>query len=271
MVEREQDDAAGDANRNMLLDHVDVDDWRAPEGPLELELAETRLLKDLDAIAEEIPGDLWIIGQRVYYLTDVNAHLSAADLARHCGGRAHWWCAALIGYVHHSRGLWTLADEVFALALDEMPADTAALWRSPEALLEESALEVYDRAADKQSLDERLWLLSDPLYLVEGNDRKTEQFARQVLIRLGAEAVNGTGLEWDDDLKEITLRWGAPEGWSRERDLPTGDTLVDSRRMVSHRRGQEFLPPAQALEGAFATCDAYCGARRRRRARSSGS
>ena len=78
-------------------DHVDVDDWRAPEGPLELELAETRLLKDLDAIAEEIPGDLWIIGQRVYYLTDVNAHLSVADLARHCGGRAHWWCTALIG------------------------------------------------------------------------------------------------------------------------------------------------------------------------------
>jgi hypothetical protein len=27
----------------------------------------------------------------------VNAHLSAADLARHCGGRAHWWCTALIG------------------------------------------------------------------------------------------------------------------------------------------------------------------------------
>jgi hypothetical protein len=150
--------------------------------------------------------------------------------------------------VHHSRGLWTLADEVFAQALDEMPPDTAALWRSLEALLEESALEVYDRAADKGSLDERLWLLSDPLYLVEGNDRKTEQFARQVLIRLGAEAVNGTGLEWDDDLKEITLRWGAPEGWSRERDLPTGDTLVDSRRMVSHRRGQEFLSPAEALE-----------------------
>ena len=229
-------------------DHVDIDDWRAPEGPLELELAETRLLKDLDAIAQKIPGDLWIIGQRVYYLTDVNAHLSAADLARHCGGRAHWWCTALIAYVHHERGLWTLADEVFAQALDEMPPDTAALWRSPEALLEESALEVYDRAADKQSLDERLWLLSDPLYLVEGNDRKTEQFARQVLVRLGAEAVNGTGLEWDDDLMEITLRWGAPEGWSRERDLPTGDTLVDSRRMVSHRRGQEFLPPAEALE-----------------------
>ena len=39
-------------------------------------------------------------------------------------------------------------------------------------------------------------MLSDPLYLVEGNDRKTEQYARQVLIRIRAGAVNGTGLDW---------------------------------------------------------------------------
>ena len=33
-------------------------------------------------------------------------------------------------------------------------------------------------------MERRLWLLSDPLYLVEGNDRKTEQYARQVLVRM---------------------------------------------------------------------------------------
>ena len=229
-------------------DHVDVEDWRAPEQPVELELARTRVLKSLGDIAREIPGDLWVLGQRVYYLTDMSAWTNAANLARRCGGRTHWWCTALAAYVHHARGLWTAADEVFAKAFEQMPPDTAARWRAPEHLMEDSAWKHYERAADKESLEERLWILADPLYLVEGNDRKTEQYARQVLIRIRAEAVNGTGLEWGDDLEEITLRWGAPEAWSRERALPTGDSLVDSRRMVSHRREQEFLPPLEALE-----------------------
>ena len=229
-------------------DHLDVDDWRAPEQPVEFQLARTRVLMDLSDIARKIPGDLWILGQRVYYLTDMGAWTNATDLARRCGGRIHWWCTALAAYVHHARGFWTVADEAFGQALEQMPPDTAALWRAPEHLLEDSAWKIYEEATDKESLEERLWILSDPLYLVEGNDRKTEQYARQVLIRIRAEAVNGTGLDWDDDLKEITLRWGAPEAWSRERDVPTGDTLLDSRRMVSHRRGQEFLPPVEALE-----------------------
>ena len=51
-------------------------------------------------------------------------------------------------------------------------------------------------AADKEGLEERLWMLSDPLYLVEGNDRKTEQYARQVLIRIrgGGRQRYGSGL-----------------------------------------------------------------------------
>jgi len=234
-------------------DHIDVDTWRAPDQPVELELARTRLLRDLGIIASSIPGDLWILGQRVYYLTEMGAWSRAANLPRRCGGRTHWWCTALAAYVHHASGLWTVADSVFSEALDQMPPDTAARWRAPEYLLEDSAWKIYQKAADKESLEDRLWILADPLYLVEGNDRKTEQYARQVLVRIRAEAVNGTGLDWGDDLEEITLRWGVPEAWSRERDVPTGDTLMDSRRMVSHRRGQEFLPPGEVLEAPSQT------------------
>ena len=129
-------------------DYADVDDWRAPEEPVELELARTRVLKDLGDIARKIPGDPWILGQRVYYLTDMGAWTSAANLARRCGGRTHWWCTALAAYVHHVRGLWTVADEVFAQALEEMPPDTAARWRAPERLLEDSAWKIYKKATD---------------------------------------------------------------------------------------------------------------------------
>ncbi|MEE8147220.1 MAG: hypothetical protein V3T24_06425, partial [Longimicrobiales bacterium] len=173
-------------------DHIDVDDWRAAEQPLELELARTRLLRDLAAIGGRIPGDLWILGQRVYYLTGMGAWSSAANLARRCGGRSDWWwCTALAAYVQHERGLWTVADETFAQALEQMPPDTAARWTAPEYILENSAWESYEKAADKEAFEKRLWTLSDPLYLVEGNDRKTEHYARQVLIRIRAEAVNG--------------------------------------------------------------------------------
>ncbi len=229
-------------------DHIGVDEWRAPDQPVELELARTRVLRDLGDIAGKIPGDLWVLGQRVYYLTGMGAWGNAVGLAQRCGGRSHWWCTALAAYVDHERGRWTVAEEGFARALEQMPPDTAARWTAPEHLLENSAWNSYERAADKKALQERLWMLSDPLYLVEGNDRKTEQYARQVLVRIRAQAVNGTGLDWEDDLEEITLRWGAAESWSRERDVQTGDTLVDSRRMVSHRRGQEFLPSAEVLE-----------------------
>ena len=255
-------------------DHIDVDDWRAPEQPVELELARTRVLEDLASIGGKIPRDLWILGQRVYYLSDLGAWTNAANLARRCGGRTHWWCTALVGYVHHRRGLWTAAEESFTEALEQMPPDTAAAWRAPEHLLEDSAWEIYEEAADKEGLEERLWTLSDPLYLVEGNDRKTEQYARQVLIRMRAGAVNGTGLDWEDDLEEITLRWGAAEAWSRERDAPSmGDTLVDSRRMVSHRRGQDFLPPAEAFENPsqMAAGEWTLGARARMELREGGT
>lgn len=222
--------------------------WEDPHVPVELELARNRAITKLGAIARKIPGDPWVLGQRVYYLGEANAWQMAGTVARRCGGRTRWWCTALLGYVHHRSGRFTVAEKVFDRALQEMPPDTAAKWRTPKYLLRDGGEEVFAASADVQHIEDLLWTLSDPLYLVAGNDRKTEQYARQVLIRLRAGAVNGMGLDWDEDLEQITLQWGAERAWSRERDLPTGDTLVDSRRMISHRWGREFLPSSEVLE-----------------------
>ena len=222
--------------------------WQAPQDPVELELARTRAITELAVIARKIPGDLWVLGQRVYYLGEAHAWQNAASVALRCGGQVHWWCTALLGYVHHRSGRFTLAEELFDRALQEMPPDTTAKWRSTEYLLQSGGDAVFESAPDPQRMEDRLWMLSDPLYLVDGNDRKTEHYARQVLVRLQADAVNGMGLDWDQDLEQITLQWGAPRAWSRERDLPTGDTLVDTRRMISHRWGREFLPSPEVLK-----------------------
>jgi hypothetical protein len=63
------------------------------------------------------------------------------------------------------------------------------------------------------------------------------------------EAVNPYGVEWGDDIEELTLRYGAEKAWERQRGLADG-TLQDTRSIVGrhHPKSQEFLPPDLALE-----------------------
>jgi len=63
------------------------------------------------------------------------------------------------------------------------------------------------------------------------------------------EAVNPYGVEWGDDIEELTLRYGAEGAWERRMSLPNA-SLQDTRSIVGrhHPKSQEFLPPDEALE-----------------------
>lgn len=230
-------------------------EWTPPEQPVELEMAMTRLIRDLRDVGRSIPGDRWITGQRVYYYGAAGAWRDAASVAKSCEAET-WWCTALLGYVYHGVGEWEEAERLFERALGEMPGDTVSVWLDPEHVLRDGAADVFDGTEDPTAVLDRLWMLSDPLYLVPGNDRKTEHHARQVLIRIRAGGENGTGQEWQEDLDEITLQWGAARAWTRERDRPNIDmgsetsafSIQDTRKMVSHRWGMDFLPDGAALE-----------------------
>jgi hypothetical protein len=144
-----------------------------------------------------------------------------------------------------------------------MPPDTAAAWIAPRYILRRGADGAFRDAiaaagtGGQQLLNDRLWVLSDPLYLVPGNDRKTEHYAREVLIRIRSTGESGMGMEqvWGEDLDEITLQWGAPQAWTREMDRPkvnqssrsSAQTTRDTRKMISHRWGLDFIPNAKAL------------------------
>lgn len=240
-------------------------EWTPPEQPIELELALTRVIRDLRDVLREIPGDRWVTGQRIYYLGEAGAWRDAARVAENCRAET-WWCTALLGYVFHAVGEWEEAEQIFDRALAEMPADTAAAWIEPRYILRRGADDAFVdavAAADAKGtsgarlLEDRLWTLSDPLYLVAGNDRKTEHYARQVLIRIRSEGESGMGEEqpWGEDMDQITMQWGAPRAWTRERDRPDmGEdadfsqlTASDTRKMISHRWGLDFLPTAEAL------------------------
>ena len=226
-------------------DGEDESEWSVPEEPLEFGMARVRVLRELREVHDQIPRDSWILGQRVFYMGEVGDWRGAESLIRRCGG-GNWWCTSLLGFVRHAQGDWNTAADLFALAKSQMPEGENFL--SLALLLDPDALEVYERSSDQAAAEERLWLLSDPLYLVDGNDRMTEQYARAVLIRMRRESVNPYGVEWGDDIEELTLRYGAEKAWERRRSLPNG-TLQDTRSIVGrhHPKSQEFLPPDEAL------------------------
>ncbi len=226
-------------------DGEDESEWTVPEEPVAFGMARVQVLQELAEIHNQIPRDSWILGQRVFYMGEVGNWQGAENLIRRCGG-GNWWCTSLLGFVRHSQGDWNTAADLFALAVTQLPEgeDFLALG----LLLDPDALEVYEDASDQAAAEERLWLLSDPLYLVDGNDRMTEQYARAVLIRMRREAVNPYGVEWGDDIEELTLRYGAEGAWERRRALPNA-SLQDTRSIVGrhHPKSQEFLPPDEAL------------------------
>ena len=224
----------------------DESEWSVPEEPVEFGMARVRVLRELREIHDQIPRDSWILGQRVFYMGEVGDWPGAENLIRRCGG-GNWWCTSLLGFVSHAQGDWNTASDLFALAVDQMPEGENFL--SLALLLDPDALDVYESSSDQGAAEERLWLLSDPLYLVDGNDRMTEQYARAVLVRMRREAVNPYGVEWGDDVEELTLRYGAEKAWERRRALPSGQ-LQDTRSIVGrhHPKSQEFLPPDEALE-----------------------
>lgn len=219
--------------------------------PPQFSMARSDMLLTLTRVAGGIPGDEWVLGQRVYYLGEIGRWGEAERLVRACGGAPEpdWWCIALLGYVQHRRGETVEAAATFLDALAAMPPDEAALWRSPTWLLDDDGVDLFEDAGATDSLRERLWLLADPLYLVEGNDRLTEHYARRVLIRIREEAANPYGIEWGEDLEQLVARYGGEIGWSRQSGLPSA-SMQDTRRIVGHHHpeSRDYLPPADVVE-----------------------
>lgn len=183
-------------------------------------LALPRSELDLDQLAftlgnamEAFPEEGWFVGQYVYLLLARRADDQAVAAAWACG--ADWWCSALRGLALHETGRYVEAGAAFDQALAGMPDERRCRWRDVTPLLEESARNVYRRTdcADRVVFEQRLWWLSDPLMVLQGNDRRTEHFARQVRdsILSGSQAPLFRG--WDAGLSELQLRYGLPHHW----------------------------------------------------------
>jgi hypothetical protein len=203
-----------------------------PESPRIIE-ARAMLLAHLDSASARLPGDEWLAGQHVRYLIESGDLAAAEARARACAATP-WWCRALLGLVHHAAWRYPAADSAFAEALAAMPHEERCAWTDLDVLLADSTRGTYRRASCEQrdALNDRLWWLSDPLYLRAGNDRRTEHYARVAMDRIQRRAASAYGATWDDDLGELLRRYGWPSRFAQSlpqsgRTDPPGITAFD--------------------------------------------
>lgn len=226
------------------------DDWEPTPDPPEILQGREALLRTLTEVGEAIPGDRWVLSQRIFYLAEEGRWSQALELTRRCGGQPDaWWCRALRGLVLHGAERYLASMEAFREALARMDDERAGRWRDPEHVLDDGAWDVWSDAdaEDRPRLVNRLWLLGDPLYLVPGNDRLTAHYARHTISWIRDDAANPHRVPWGWDLARILVRYGAELGWERQRPRTTS---LQSASVVGHHHpeSRQYLPSARAFE-----------------------
>jgi hypothetical protein len=217
------------------------------------------LLARLDSAAALVPGDDWIIGQRVGLRIQQADHAAATRTAAACRATP-WWCSALLGFALHLDDRIVEAEAAFDAALDGMPMNTRCGWAGElAALLEEPVRSRYVNAtcSARDSLQAHIWWLADPFLLRPGNERKTEHYARLVAMQLhhmrlqqpGDYAPYDFSMAPCHDHHKPLIRGGWPETWWER----------GSFRPPSH--GYGFVPRASALLDPFAADEAAFDAR----------
>jgi hypothetical protein len=178
--------------------------------------ARAELLAELARAAAAVPGDDWIAGQRIRYLAEAH-DTSAVTMARSCRA-TRWWCDALLGLALHVNEDFAGADSAFSAALAEMPPRTRCHWMNLSPLLDDDIRGTYRKmsCAQREALNAKIWWVADPLFMVAGNERRTEHFSRVLQTALQRDAANTYGSSWGGDLAELILRFGWAEKWTQQ-------------------------------------------------------
>lgn len=255
-VERPRSGAACDQSIGRIcIWYGGEDEERFPPEPAETEQARKGLIGVLLETREQV-HDAWVLGQLVHYLVEQGDFRYAERVALECGIQQTWWCSALLGYGRHVRDDFVGAEAAFRDALASMPPDERRWWTTPRYILTPEAVEAFEGLGsdERERTWELFWRLSDPLFLVEGNDRLTDQMARRVEVLNRRDAGHPQGMDWDADMEEVLLRYGRIIGWSRTHDprmSPPGQlTVNDTRRVIGHHdpASRGYLFPEEFLE-----------------------
>lgn len=239
----------------MCLRLEQTDDWwPGPPDPQDVEAREV-LLRTLARAGAALPGDLWILAQRTYYLWEAGRPEAALPLLKDpCPVSPAWWCDALRGFALHRADRFPEAEGAFQRALAGMPPGTDRQWLDPRLVVDREGREALDAAGEERDrLVDRLWALSDPLFLVPGNDRWTEHMARRVQEFMQEDSRNGYGLRWGNDLAETLVRYGPEVGWEERRPGPGQVAAPSDGIGHQHPETRSLVAPGRALRSVVAT------------------
>jgi hypothetical protein len=202
------------------------------------------------------PHDLSTAGPLLRYLVEdgrAEEALAAARTFSWASGDSVWG-PLLEGYALHAAGDDSLAEARFDEGLARVPRDARRRFERVSYLVAPKERKVYDALmdAEQEIYEEALWRLSDPLYLTPGNERRVEHIARHVWSRLLSDAPVVYRMQrWDDDLEQLTVRYGVPS--SRER-------LVNWSAMISETMVEYFDPDQLAYVPETLRTEGFPGA-----------
>ncbi|HKS06950.1 MAG TPA: hypothetical protein VJR92_11595 [Gemmatimonadaceae bacterium] len=178
--------------------------------------ARSAVLRQLEPLLQRFPQHDLLLGQKVRLLVDNDQVDSATRVAERCAG-SRWWCSMLAGYTYHRANRIAAADSAFTLALATAPAAERCAFNDVRVLFDDNDRRPYERltCAQRDSVNARIWWLSDPLWSIPGNDRKVEQFVRAATIRLKSATIRDARFDWSpqgggDALAEMVMRYGWP-------------------------------------------------------------
>jgi hypothetical protein len=225
----------------------------APDEAPEVIAARARLLTVFDSLGAMIPGDRWILGQRVRYLIEAGRPQAADSMGVVCAARATApattsWCFALVGYTAQQYGNYSRADAAFTSALDAMPEPDRRKWEDLALLLGGRAAGPYRRVdgEPRDSMTAAFWRLVQPLYLTSVNDLRTEFLAR--ITRMYIEQDSRTVMSdwWGADDRQMLLRYGIAL-WYTQGEVRRGSIGAPQIAGIRRVPSFNFFPDAHVF------------------------
>jgi hypothetical protein len=123
----------------------------------------------------------------------------------------------LAGYVLQWQGKVAEADEVFTTVVPHVPQQLRCEMTDLRRLLPVGYDSVYRKVpcAARDSINARIWWLSDPLYTEPGNERRAAHYARHVQVQLLSAVEENDPFDWAPEyggaaIRQMFVRYGAP-------------------------------------------------------------
>ena len=91
-------------------------------------------------------------------------------------------------------------------------------WRNIDMLIDDDTRQQYQRLPcgdpKREAFENRIWYFARTLYSLNGNDSRTEHYARKTMEMMLRDAPGVTVTDSQEDDLELMLRFGWPRAWS---------------------------------------------------------